>query len=223
MKRITFKDKPSAVLALNSTMPSRSEFESIAGIPIIAADGACLRLEQIGIVPDYIVGDLDSLRESGRMDSFATSKIIEIPDQETNDFEKSLGFAMQNGWLSVLVVGFHGGELEHTLHNISVLKKFSPIMDLCLYELDRYAVYTEESFELTTRINEKISLIPFPTATVSTLGLEWPLDNEVLGLGFRESARNRATSSGIGVTIHSGALLAFFDSHLPLMPSFESV
>lgn len=219
MNRITFGNKPSAVIALNSTMPSREEFESLAGIPIIAADGACLRLEAIGISPDFIVGDLDSLRQSGRYDDFINSEMLEMPDQETNDFEKSLNFAISKGWHSVLVVGFHGGELDHTLNNISVLKKYANRMEICLYEHKRYSIYTEVSFALKSAPGEIISLVPMPIATVTTGGLEWPLRNERLELGVREGARNRAISAEISVEIHSGALLVFFDSHQPFMPS----
>jgi len=221
MKNLIFTNRFSAIIALNSSMPVRSELEKFSGVPLIAADGACLRLKAIGIDPDFIVGDLDSLRESGRSGEFANNELIEISDQETNDFEKALAFALGKGWRSVLIVGFHGGELEHTLNNISVLKKFSSRMQMCLYEHGRYAVCAESSFALRTDPGEIISLVPLPAATVTTHGLKWPLTNDLLQIGLREGHSNRAIEEEISVEIHSGALLVFFKSREPLMPSFE--
>ena len=123
---IEFTEKFDCLICLNADMPPASLFGALAGVVVVAADGAANKLADIGIVPDYIIGDLDSFDISdSRLEG--KSKIICNPDQEINDFEKILRFANERSYKRLLVTGFHGGELEHTLNNWSVFMRFAQI------------------------------------------------------------------------------------------------
>jgi len=68
--------------------------------------------------------------------------------------------------------------------------------------------------------DEIISLIPFPHARLSTNGLKWELEEEVLELSIREGARNRAVSTSLSIKLHEGRLLFFCDTRFPNIPIF---
>ena len=68
-------------------------------------------------------------------------------------------------------------------------------------------------------MDEIVSLIPQPEATLTTRGLAWPLNQESLTLGVREGARNRSTGERVELEIHSGAVFVFVDARLPLLPA----
>ena len=54
-------------------------------VPVIAADGAANFLHEIGVVPDYIIGDSTASNEF----CYASRDMIQLTEQETCDFEKS--------------------------------------------------------------------------------------------------------------------------------------
>jgi thiamine pyrophosphokinase len=218
-KIINIKSKIfSAVLCLNADLPEIGIFEKIKGIPLFAADGAADKLFELNISPDYIIGDLDSFSIDLYTNKIPLSRIIHISEQDTNDFEKNLKYAMNLGYKDILIVGFHGGELEHTLNNWSVFKRFSKIINLCIFDRNRYGFTIDSCVEIPVHENEIISLIPQPTALLKTHNLKWELDNEVLELGTREGARNIALSNSININVLSGEILLFIDSKLPYCP-----
>lgn len=208
-----------AIICLKGAPPSIEIMEHFADIPIIAADGAANLLHHIGVVPEYLVGDLDSVEESVMHSMRGTTEIIVEVDQDINDFEKSLRFAQQMLWKRVLVTGIHGGDLEHTLNNWSVLMRYGRFMDLLAVDANRIGIPVYADTSYSSELDEVISLIPQPTATLTTRGLHWQLTQEVLSLGVREGARNRSSHTTIELEIHEGAVFMFVDARLPLLPA----
>ncbi len=206
-----------AVICLNSTLPAISQFKQLKQIPILAADGAANRLLGMKITPDYVIGDMDSVSIE-RFPKPISSKLIVDTNQETNDFGKVLDFAVKQGYRRIIILGFHGGDLEHTFNNWSVLSGESRFESCCILDRNRYGIPITSSFRLRTIENEIISIIPQPRAIVTTSGLCWPLSAELLELGIREGARNRAIGDSISIDIHSGSIILFIDSRLPYAP-----
>jgi len=213
--KIIFKNKGfDAILCLNGEI---SHFEYIAEnkCKIYCADGAANTLISNNIIPDYIIGDLDSVNVNEIKTRSNDIKIIEKPSQEKNDFEKVLDFLISKDKKNILIFGFQGGELEHTLNNWSVLKKFAKHLNIIILHNDRYAIPIHKSIEIELKANETISIIPQATCNIKTKGLKWELDNETLELGTREGARNITTSSTIKIDLNSGEYLLFIDSRYP--------
>jgi len=220
-KAIDFNERFDCVVCLNADIPGAEVFSSIGNIPVIAADGAANRLASMGIIPGYIIGDMDSFDPGAHPGLAEQATIIRNPDQETNDFEKILMFAEDKGYHRILIFGFHGGELEHSLNNWSVFIRHSGQLNLCIYDKGRYGFSACRSFRMATRPGEIVSLIPQPEARLTTDGLRWALKGETLKLGMREGARNRAVTSSVTITFHSGELIVFIDSRLPYAPSLS--
>ncbi len=202
----------SAVVCLNGDLPSNYLFDKFSKIPIISADGAAAKLLDMDITPSLIIGDMDSFSVTKYFDTFPKEKIIELPDQETNDFEKILNYCEYNNLNTLLILGFHGGDLEHTLNNWSVFKKYSNTLNLYIVDKNRLAFSVSDTIEIRCRIGELISLIPQTSATITTKNLKWNLDNETLEIGVREGARNIAIGEIVSIEVHTGQLLIFIDS-----------
>ncbi|MBL7974219.1 MAG: thiamine diphosphokinase [Candidatus Kapabacteria bacterium] len=202
-----------SIVCLNGDIPS-ADFFAQHQKPIYAADGAAWKLHSIGITPNVIVGDMDSFSQQPHQGEFQYAEHIWMPDQDSNDFEKILLVTHERGIHSLLVCGMHGGELEHTLNNWSVLTRYAWTHKLHVFDAGRIAVPVLDSFTLDTKHNELISLIPQPVAQVTTKGLQWELKDETLELGVREGARNRATGNHIQIHVHNGAVLVFFDAEM---------
>ncbi len=219
LQRIEFNDLLfDCIVCLNSDLPSKNFFKKFENNRILAADGAALKLYKKGIIADIIIGDLDSFNRSRMREKFNSDKIFYDESQETNDFQKVLDFALKRTYRNILVLGFHGGELEHTLNNWSILLKYKNLLNLCIYEKNRYAIPIEGNIELKCKKGEILSLIPQTEAIITSKNLKWELNNELLKLGIREGARNVATENLIYLNIEKGSILLFFDSRIPFAP-----
>lgn len=207
-----------AVICLNGDLPETSVFEALADRPLIAADGAANLLIDAGIGPEFVVGDLDSITEATMERLQGITELVPESDQDTTDFEKSIRFAESQLWKNLLVLGMHGGDLEHTLNNWSVLMRYAQGLQLTAFDRGRYAIPVFESFSYDATENELLSLIPQPLATLTTTGLVWNLTSELLQMGTREGARNRAAGSEVHVQLHDGSLLFFCSARLPWAP-----
>ncbi|MCB0701194.1 MAG: thiamine diphosphokinase [Candidatus Kapaibacterium sp.] len=216
MNEYIFKNKKfDLAICLNGDIPNKEIFNLLKGIPLIAADGAYNVLSSLDIHPMAIVGDMDSV-DCVHDDS--QTQFIKIDDQNTNDFEKCIQYIENKGYKDVLIIGFAGGLLEHTLNNTSVLMKYNPKFDFTIFHQERYSFLVEKSSTFEVNDNEIVSLVPYPKVKLTTKNLKWELNQEYLELGSREGARNITISKNFSLDIHSGKCFVFIDSRLPHCP-----
>ena len=171
----------------------------------IAADGAANILIKNKIFPNYIVGDLDSFDFA----DLPNTQIINIANQEQYDFEKCLDVLISNNLKKILIFGINGGCLDHTLNNWSIFIKYSSRLKLFCYTCGQVGTLITDDISFITEIDNTISIIPFPSATLTTKGLKWNLDNDKLEFGKSEGARNRSINKNITIKLHSGKYMLF--------------
>jgi len=90
---------------------------------IIACDGGVNNLAINGIIPDCIIGDLDSISEINK-EKFK-SKTIEISDQSENDLRKAINYCVENKIQDISIIAATGKREDHTIGNIFTLMKYS--------------------------------------------------------------------------------------------------
>ena len=161
------------------------------------------------IIPDYIIGDLDSISLPAlKYFSNKRVKIKKIIDQNKNDLEKCMLYAFRKGCKKLYIIGLTGKRLDHTINNLSILKKYSDKTDIKCYddEFEYFIINKKTEFEYKS--GEVVSLISLPKATgIKTKGLKYPLKNETLEFGVREGALNIAISKVVRIDINNGCLL----------------
>lgn len=187
-----------------------------AGLLIALDGGANWLAEQLQthpehlhwLTPDVILGDLDSYRP----DSFPELTALHDPDQESNDLEKGLKYVLSRGMERAVVLGATGKRLDHTLKNLSVLKRFSASLPLHLEERDMtLALLTDEQpvGEVEGEPGQAVSLFPLSgrVNAVHTEGLKYPLHHEPLENGVRDGTSNALSGKTARISIEGGDLL----------------
>ena len=106
--------KSIALIIANSLLPAAAilaECRKRVDV-IVCADGGANRARERDLVPDFIVGDLDSILPETRA-AFPQTQYIHRPSQDATDLEKTLQFAIEQGIQKVLLVGITGLRFDH--------------------------------------------------------------------------------------------------------------
>lgn len=173
---------------------------------LIAADGGAHHANYLGIIPDFIVGDMDSYEPTGTENSV----IVKDGDQETNDLEKALSLALNKSATHAVVVGATGQRLDHTLKNLSVLLQFHPKFS-DLFFLDRYSTIhlIKSPFSQHFEPGTSVSLYPLSGTVegITTKGLHYPLTDGILKNGEQDGSSNKTVKKTVEIEFKKGDLL----------------
>jgi thiamine pyrophosphokinase len=187
--------------------------EADRAVLVYCADGAAEYARAAGIRVDRIVGDLDSLSRDTRSYFEERQTFVEhVPDQYSDDFEKTLRSLQKLHTGPIRILGMTGKRTDHTLTNFSVMLKAQGWFEsmTAVEEALEHFFLTEDRPSFTAELpkDSLISLSPFGHAHgIRTTNLLYPLTDESLALGRREGLSNRVSGRPVSVQLDSGALL----------------
>lgn len=199
------------LIIANGTLPRRSTVRTLAAAAdvIVCADGGANGARKLGIRPDVILGDFDSITPSTKK-FFRAIPVMLIEEQNRTDMEKAIDYCIRRRIASVDVVGATGDRIDHTTGNLWCFKKFGDRVRLRF--IDSVGVLTQirGSIRLSMEIGERLSLIPLDRCSgVTTANLKYPLHNDLLELGVKEGISNEATGTSVKITVRQGTMLLF--------------
>lgn len=182
---------------------------------VVAADGGANHLARIGVRPEAVVGDLDSVRVETRR-WLGEERMVLVAEQDTTDLHKALDWAVRGrGATRVTVLAALGGRADHALENLAVVARWSPRAAIAVRESGLLAIPVSDRIALATTPEQTVSLLPLGRCGgVTTRGLHWELTGEPLELLGRTSVSNRARGDSIEVAVAGGALIVFL--HAPV-------
>jgi len=168
----------------------------------VAADGGADRMLRLGVMPEAVIGDFDSISDA------ALSRIPDenqylVPEQSTTDFDKAL-----RGIVApfVLALGFAGARLDHGLAAMHTLVSH-PDQRCVLVGPSDLAFAAPARLELSLGAGEPLSLFPMAPVTGRSEGLEWPID----GLSFSPAGQigtsNRVVARRVVLEFDSPGML----------------
>ena len=192
-----------------------AEFDRLARpIPadawVIAADGGLRHTEKLGITPNEIIGDFDSLGFTP-----AGANVFPVEKDDT-DAMLAARLGLKRGCREFLLYGsLDGPRLDHTVANFQTLQ----------YLADHGAVgYLVGNTTLVTVV--KNSAIRFPAGTDGTIsvfcmgpdargvterGLYYSLEDAALTVGFPLGVSNHFTGAEAEISVKDGSLLVLWD------------
>ena len=177
---------------------------------VIAADGGLRHTEKLGLKPDVVLGDFDSL---GYTPSGANVFPVEKDD---TDAMLAVRRGLSMGYREfILYGGLDGRRLDHTIANLQTLQFLADHgAKGYLVGLDYIAtVITREKLTFPQGAKGILSLFCLgPDATGITLeGLQYPLRDGVLTSGFPLGVSNHFVGEPAYITVKNGSLLALWD------------
>jgi thiamine pyrophosphokinase len=172
----------------------------------VCADGGANAARRLGVRPDLIVGDLDSITAATRR-AFAAVPTIRIARQDNTDLEKALDLLLDRGAEHVTILGAAGGRLDFTLGNLAVLWNYTARIDLLLEGDGWRALPVGRERVVEARRGTTVSLLPFgPCSGITLRGLRYPLTGASMPVG-RIGVSNVVVASPFRVRVRRGRML----------------
>ncbi|MBT4978386.1 MAG: thiamine diphosphokinase [Gemmatimonadetes bacterium] len=206
-----------ALILGNGEPPSRELINQFIGgdTLLLCADGGADTARRYDLVPDYIVGDLDSISRASSAGVDPTHIIRVDADNTGTDIQKVLRHAVDLGISEAVLLGFTGGRTDHLLWNLSVFKTFAE--QIALRIVDEYCDLRliGQRIRFRATIGQKISLCPLngPVDGITTTGLKFALQNESLVPGLRDGISNEVVGDIVEIEVKRGDLLLCVQRH----------
>jgi thiamine pyrophosphokinase len=185
---------------------------------VIAADGGAGHALRLGLTPDVLVGDLDSVSagEIERVEAAGGAVIRHPADKDETDLELALDHAAGAGAAHITCLGLVGGRWDMTIANLLLLAspRFDGIHLEVLTGLTRMHILRGgETIDVTGSTGTRVSVITLrgPAEGVTYEGLAWPLTDASLPFGSPRGVSNRMESATATISIRSGVVLIVVD------------
>ncbi|MGB3148722.1 MAG: thiamine diphosphokinase [Paracoccaceae bacterium] len=154
---------------------------------VIAADGgANMALEQ-GVMPDWVIGDFDSVLPQ-TLAAIPATRQMHIAEQDSTDFEKCL---MRIKAPLVIGLGFMGPRVDHAMAVWNALVRYPDRP--CVVVGERDLVFAApRQLRLDLQPGTRLSLFPMAAVGGTSRGLRWPIDGLTLAPDGRIGTSNMA-------------------------------
>ena len=173
---------------------------------VICADKGLLIARELGLRPDLLIGDYDSMAEPQDQD------VIKLPTvKDMTDTEAAIDLAISRGFTDLTVVGGLGGRFDHTMGNIGVLKKYleKPV-SICLVDgQNKVCLKAPGCFAVAPEIYRYLGLIAYdsPCTKLCVSGTRYPLRDHTLTNDTSLGVSNEILEEHAHISFTSGTLL----------------
>ncbi len=180
---------------------------------IIAVDGGANHLHNMGIKPDYIIGDLDSIETKVKEDFLNLGvNLRKAPKKkDETDSELAILLAESLGAISIDIFAALGGRIDHEIGNINllyyILKK--DIYPRIISDNEEIYILENDEIELYGNPGDVVSVIPIKGDAngITLTNLEYPLDEYDMEYSSPRGISNVMLGENCHIDIRDGCIL----------------
>lgn len=187
---------------------------------LICANGGTKHALQMGLTPDVVIGDLDSLGPDiqATLETQGVQLQSYPADKDQTDLELALDLAVSAGVTAIDILAVQGGRLDQSLANLLLLTRpeWGQAQVRAIVENEAaWAVWDGQQVEINGTPGDRLSLVPLAqqVTSVTLTGVKWPLDEATLELGSTWSISNVLTESTAHLHVGKGVLLVIHETH----------
>ena len=191
-------------------------FEKQCDDIVIAADAGYRHLEKMGIVPDIVLGDFDSLEFVPNV-----SEIIKHPvKKDDTDTMLAVKTGLERGFKRFVLYGCVGGRLDHTLANIQTLNFIAQNGGSGYIYGEDYGITAIKDSSITFSEEQTGNVSVFSADTVSVgvtiKGLLYELEGASLSSNFPLGVSNEFIGKESVISVEKGTLCIIFSTNSDL-------
>ncbi len=179
---------------------------------ILCADGGINHLMKLGVIPNLVLGDLDSISESGmhyiRYNNIKVEKHPVMKDE--TDTHLAVNYAISKGYRELTIIGGIGSRIDHSLANIYLLRTINKngIKGRIINE-NNIIHLVDKKIILSKKENYFTSIIPISLSGIhiSISGFLYPLNDQYIEFASTRGVSNQVTEDYGIIKIHDGEAL----------------
>ena len=213
-----------AAIFLNGAPDPPDLLRSVAGRAdlVVAADGGARYALDAGVVPDLIVGDMDSLRETREIEERGVSLELHPVRKDKMDGHLAVLAVRDRGATVVDLLCAAGGRFSalFAVPHILLAAERSGIRATMVADWGRAFVLEGGSRTVAGDPRDSVSVFPI-TGSASGVTLEgfgYPLENARLQMGDTLGFHNELAGRAASVSVQQGALLVIHEKSETLGP-----
>lgn len=203
------------LIVSGGTPPSKEIFKEEVQLSqlLIAADKGAETFYQNNIKPHYVLGDFDSINAK-ILEFLVDSNIISFnPEKDFTDSELAVNKAIELGAKEIVLLGFTGTRVDHTIANIGLLKRCLEL-NIKAYIRDCYNKIMVVNKE-TTFTGKSGQIISFQALganveNFSIRGAKYELEGYKLSFGDPRTISNEFCCNPITIDFNNGYVLVIF-------------
>ena len=181
---------------------------------IIASDRGLEVLDKCNIMPNYIIGDFDSINTK-ILDKYIRNEKIKIiklnPEKDYTDTHMAIKLAIEIKSTNIILLGATGTRIDHVFGNIHVLKEaLDNNIECKIIDEKNEIQLINKSINLKLNNEYKyISLIPLTTnvSGITLKGFKYSLTNDSLSIGYSLGISNEQIDEEASIEINEGILI----------------
>jgi thiamine pyrophosphokinase len=197
---------------IHTILPNQQMLIDAADL-VIAADGGGNHCHQLGIRPNILLGDLDSIsRQALDYITSGTTEINRYPRKKNaTDLELSLDLAMERGATHISLLGALGGRWDMSLANILLAASaaYKNIrISLLNNECEMVILHPDREHILTGSPGDTVSFMPLQgdVTGVTLAGFDYPLHDHTLRFGSSLGVSN-VLQTAVATIFHTEGVL----------------
>ena len=176
---------------------------------IICADGGANNAEILGIRPDYIIGDMDSVKPEV-LEKFENDSVGIIVDgnQDKTDTELAIELAISMKPDKIIFLGCIGKRFDHMIANALLLDKIPDGADAKIVDdKNEIRLLKDGVLNISGTKNDIVSVMPLTEVRgLKYEGLKWTVNNRDFGFGWF-GVSNRMTGNNAKISVDKGKIL----------------
>ena len=176
----------------------------------IAVDSGWLAFRTAEVLPDILLGDMDSW--GGEIENIPNNvHLIEEKAQDSTDFQKALShLALYEDLNEIVILGGLGKRTDHLISNFMTASKINSEV-VVIFDSEKEwirRVTPETPLKIMGQEGATVSLVPlYPCKSVSTTGLVWEIKERDFSLEGIASQSNILKANESHISLSEGSLL----------------
>lgn len=178
---------------------------------ILCADGGYAHTRRLGLRPDLLIGDFDSMP----MPEDAVCELLSYPpEKDDTDMLLALKCGLERGFRDFLILGGLGGRLDHTVANFTVLAYALSCSAKAVLRDEKNAaiLLRDAALRIPACPGFKMSVFPYGGRArgVDLRGVKYPLEGYTMEPYCTLGVSNEILPGGGEVSVKNGTLLLLF-------------
>lgn len=175
---------------------------------VVAVDGGYVHARALGLKPDFLIGDMDSLPHQSLIEAEEMGiPLRRFPTiKNKTDTHLAVDFVIDKGYTDIVILGALGRRMDHTLSNMSLLQyMYQKGCNGVLVDTYNEIRYLTDTLILYNRVGHLLSIVPItPLVGLTLNGVAYPLDEANVSFASSLCVSNVIQSPQARISLRSG-------------------